>query len=174
MDGGAGLAGSMTPDDAAHDPRGPEVVLVVDSGHVVRSASPSAATAFSVPADKLDDTPLFDLVYRGDRGRLNDALLRVQRDPSTPQTLAVRVLYDLPRAPWAELTVQPLHTGEAASHVKHEQLRVPIRHVAALGSRGQHVGRGPPHQLFPFDKETTAARLDNRLGDGQSETAAAG
>ncbi len=117
MDGGAGLAGSMTPDDAAHDPRGPEVVLVVDSGHVVRSASPSAATAFSVPADKLDDTPLFDLVYRGDRSRLNDALLRVQRDPSTPQSLAVRVLYDLPRAPWAELTVQPLHTGAADSIV---------------------------------------------------------
>ncbi len=117
MDGGAGLAGSMTSDDAAHDPRGPEVVLVVDSGHVVRSASPSASTAFSVPADKLDDTPLFDLVYRGDRGRLNDALLRIQRDPSTPQNLAVRVLYDLPRAPWAELTVQPLHTGEADSIV---------------------------------------------------------
>ena len=117
MDGGAGLAGSMTPDDAAHDPRGPEVVLVVDSGHVVRSASPSAATAFSVPADKLDDTPLFDLVYRGDRSRLNDALLHIQRDPSNPQSLAVRVLYDLPRAPWAELTVQPLHTGAADSIV---------------------------------------------------------
>ena len=66
MDGGAGLADSMTPDDAALDPRGPEVVLVVDSGHVVRSASPSAATAFSVPADKLDDVRTNVLEYHLD------------------------------------------------------------------------------------------------------------